>query len=86
MSKANGQSQNPAMPIERKQPEQRRAIARPAVYIDVTLASGQKTVYDVETAKELHAELGAVLESLLNPPPPPKQKRKPRKNVKKAAT
>lgn len=58
------------------------ATARPTLYIDVTLAGGQKISFTVETAKELHAELGAALQAI--DPPPHRQQRRHNGRKKKA--
>jgi len=66
--------------------ENKRATARPQVYIEVSLADGQTFLFDISTATELKNELAAALKSL-NPPekrkvhsPPVTKRRKRRKN------
>ena len=56
---------------------QKRATARPQVYIEVALADGQKFLFDITTATELKSELGAALASLA--PPPSRPPRRPAK-------
>ena len=58
---------------------QKRATARPQVYIEVALADGQNFLFDITTATELKNELEIALASL-NPPKPPK----PRKRASKS--
>ena len=50
-----------------KQPQQQpaAATARPAIYIEVTLANGQGYAYDLKTATELHNELGVALGAVM---------------------
>lgn len=74
---------------EQPQPEQPqpKALARPAVYIDVFLQGG-KQVYEIDVARELHQQLGMALASLDGPPPNRKQRRatKPKKKTTKKKT
>ena len=59
---------------------QKRATARPQVYIEVALADGQNFLFDITTAQELKSELGAALDSLAPPPSrPPRRAAKSRK-------
>ena len=66
------------------QAEQPLATARPAVYIDVII-NGQKQVYEVGVARELHAQLGAVLKSLDTVKPEAKTRAKATRPKKRAA-
>jgi len=54
-------SENGSMPPE---VPQKRAIARPQMYIDVMLADGQKFIFDLSTAEELKNEIDMALKSL----------------------
>ncbi len=58
MNKPNGDT--PQQP-------QKRAIARPQMYIEVKLLDGQQYLFDLTTAEELKNELDMALKSL-NPP------------------
>jgi len=58
------------MPDENLPPAGPIATAIPTMYINVTV-NGQGTVYDVESARALHLELGLALAVLDAPPAPP---------------
>jgi len=55
--------ENGSTPPPAEQP-QKRAIARPQMYIDVMLADGQKFIFDLSTAEELKNEIDMALKSL----------------------
>lgn len=60
--------------------KQPRAIARPTIYIDVTVGQ-QRLSFDVPTAQELVREVTAALNAI-NPPPkkkPPATRKRPAK-------
>lgn len=46
-----------------KPTQQPNVIARPNVYVDVIL-HGKKTIYDIDTAKELHMQLAIALKAI----------------------
>ena len=62
---------------------QKRATARPQVYIEVALADGQNFLFDITTATELKNELGLALASLNPPKLPSERKRQARLQKKK---